>query len=58
MARVLICEQDFDLAAEVARLRAGDGGVGAVPGITGLATAAAAAAAAPQPPPAAPRSEC
>ena len=30
MARVLICEQDFDLAAEVARLRAGDGGVGAV----------------------------
>lgn len=30
MSRVVICEQDFDLAAEVARLRAGDGGVGAV----------------------------
>jgi molybdopterin synthase catalytic subunit len=30
MARVLICEQDFDLAAEVSQLRAGDGGVGAV----------------------------
>lgn len=30
MARVLICEQDFDVAEEVSQLRAGDGGVGAV----------------------------
>lgn len=30
MARVLVCEQDFDVADEVSRLRAGDGGVGAV----------------------------
>ena len=30
MARVLICEQDFDVAEEISQLRAGDGGVGAV----------------------------
>lgn len=30
MARVLICEQDFDVAEEINHLRAGDGGVGAV----------------------------
>jgi molybdopterin synthase catalytic subunit len=30
MARVLICEQDFDVAEEISHLRAGDGGVGAV----------------------------
>jgi len=30
MARVLICEQDFDVAEEIGQLRAGDGGVGAV----------------------------
>ena len=30
MPRVLICEQDFDVAEEISQLRAGDGGVGAV----------------------------
>lgn len=30
MARVLICEQDFDVAEEIKHLRAGDGGVGAI----------------------------
>jgi molybdopterin synthase catalytic subunit len=30
MTRVLICEEDFDVSAEIERLRAGDGGVGAV----------------------------
>lgn len=30
MGRVLICEQDFDVSAEIARLREGDAGVGAV----------------------------
>jgi molybdopterin synthase catalytic subunit len=35
MARVSIQTQDFDLAAEVAALRAGDGGVGAVVTFTG-----------------------
>jgi len=30
MARVLICEHDFDVAEEISQLRAGDGGVGAV----------------------------
>ena len=35
MARVSIQTQDFDLSAEVAALRAGDGGVGAVATFTG-----------------------
>ena len=35
MARVSIQAQDFDLSAEVAALRAGDGGVGAVATFTG-----------------------
>jgi molybdopterin synthase catalytic subunit len=35
MARVTIQAGDFDLAAEVAALRAGDGGVGAVVGFVG-----------------------
>lgn len=35
MARVLICEQDFDVAEEVSHLRAGDGGVGAVVSFVG-----------------------
>ena len=35
MARVSIQTQDFDLSAEVATLRAGDGGVGAVATFTG-----------------------
>jgi molybdopterin synthase catalytic subunit len=30
MARVLVCEQDFDVSAEIGRLRAADAGVGAV----------------------------
>ena len=35
MARVAIQTQDFDLSAEVAALRAGDGGVGAIATFTG-----------------------
>jgi molybdopterin synthase catalytic subunit len=35
MSRVSIQTQDFDLSAEVARLRAGDGGVGAVASFVG-----------------------
>ncbi len=34
-ARVLVQEADFDLGAEVARLRAGNGGVGAVAAFVG-----------------------
>lgn len=30
MSRVLICEKDFDVSTEIARLREGDAGVGAV----------------------------
>ena len=39
MARVTIQTQDFDLAAEVAALRAGDAGVGAVCSFVGICTA-------------------
>ena len=35
MTRVCIQTQDFDLSAEAARLRAGDGGVGAVAAFVG-----------------------
>ena len=35
MARVLICEQDFDVAEEINHLRAGDGGGGAVVSFVG-----------------------